>query len=135
MTELAKFEIGTAAVRSGDAAAGGQPAALLKIVDEVDVASSPQLELELATLLKAGNVHVVIDMADVNFIDASGIGALIKAANQARVAGGDLVLSRPTTRVKRVIDNAAIERRSTGREGLRSCRLGGVSSQKAGIDL
>jgi anti-sigma B factor antagonist len=104
MTELAKFEVGTAAVRGRDPAAGGQSTALLKIAGDVDVASSPQLELQLAALLKAGNVHVVIDMAEVNFIDASGIGTLVAAADQARAAGGGLVLSRPTSRVKRVID-------------------------------
>jgi anti-sigma B factor antagonist len=104
MTELAKFEVSAAANRAGDTAAGGKPAALLKIVGEVDVATSPQLELELVALLKAGNSHVVIDMAEVDFIDASGIGTLVTAADQARSAGGDLVLSRPTSRVRRVID-------------------------------
>ncbi len=104
MTELAKFEIEAAAIRAGDTAAGDRPAALLRIVGEVDVASSPQLELELAALLKAGHVHIVIDMAEVDFIDASGIGTLVSAAVQACAAGGGIALSRPTSRVKRVLD-------------------------------
>jgi anti-sigma B factor antagonist len=104
MTELAKFEVDTAAVRARESASGGQPAAVLRIVGELDVASTPQLEAELATLLEAGKANVVIDMAGVQFIDASGIGTLVTAADRARAAGGGIVLCRPTSRVTRVID-------------------------------
>ena len=104
MTELAEFEVGETPVRASESANGDQPAALLRIVGELDVASSPQLEAELTALLDAGNVHIVIDMAGVQFIDASGIGTLVTAADRARAAGGGIVLSRPTGRVKRVID-------------------------------
>ena len=104
MTAVAKFEVSEAAVRAGDAATDGPPGVLLRIAGELDVASSPRLETELRQLLDAGNIHVVIDMADVEFIDASGIGLLVTAADRARAEGGYLVLNRPSDRVTRVID-------------------------------
>jgi anti-anti-sigma factor len=108
MTDLAKFEVSAASARAGGAANGGQSGALLRIVGELDVASSPRLETELRQLLDAGNVRVVIDMAEVEFIDASGIGTLVTAADRARSEGGYLELRRPTDGVMRVIDMLAL---------------------------
>ncbi len=104
MTELAKFEVSAANARAGVTADGDRPSVLLTIAGEVDVASSPRLELELERLLDAGSVDVVIDMAAVEFIDASGIGTLVAAAERARTAGGHIVVSRPSPKVSRVID-------------------------------
>jgi anti-sigma B factor antagonist len=104
MTAVAKFEVSEAAVHAGDPAADGPPGVLLTIAGELDVASSPRLEAELRQLLDAGNIRVVIDMADVEFIDASGIGLLVTAADRARAEGGYLLLRRPTERTRRVID-------------------------------
>ena len=81
-----------------------RPSAVLVLSGEVDIANSPQLARQLHDLMDSGEVRVVVDMADVEFIDASGIGALVDAARRARAEGGGLELSRPTHMLPRVLD-------------------------------
>ena len=101
MTELAKFEVSARPCASVET---HQCRALLRVTGEVDIATSPQLERELEKLLSAGQLDVVIDMAAVDFIDASGISVLIAAVNRALEAGGGILLRRPSKRVLRVLE-------------------------------
>ena len=50
---------------------------------EVDMATAPQLDAALATV----EGDVVVDLAAVTFLDSSGIGVLVKAAQRASAAG------------------------------------------------
>ena len=45
---------------------------------ELDVASAPMLEAALADICAAGATEVVLDMAGVEFIDSSGLSAIIR---------------------------------------------------------
>lgn len=42
--------------------------------------------------------HVIADLAGLRFIDASGVAVLARGRNQARHAGGELLLARRGTR-------------------------------------
>jgi anti-sigma B factor antagonist len=77
---------------------------VMKVAGEVDIATSPDLHRELESLLEAGHVHMVVDMEAVEFIDASGVGVLVVAAQKARTRGGELTIRRPSVRVLRVFD-------------------------------
>lgn len=44
---------------------------------EIDLASSPDLRRELQGLLDDGARRIVLDLADVTFIDSSGLGVLV----------------------------------------------------------
>jgi anti-sigma B factor antagonist len=46
---------------------------------------------------------VIVDLAGLEFIDASGLGALVSARKHARHAGGDLLLAAPQPRVLQVL--------------------------------
>ncbi len=75
------------------------------VVGEVDLATVPELREGLQRALSASSgTHVVVDVTDVEFIDAAGIGALVDAAVDARAAGGELVLRRPSRAVRRVLE-------------------------------
>ena len=50
---------------------------------EVDMATAPQLDAALATV----DGDVVVDLAAVTFLDSSGIGVLVKAAQRSSAAG------------------------------------------------
>ena len=43
------------------------------------------------------HAHLAVDMSDVTFIDAAGIGVLVAAANRARETGGGLLLLAPSS--------------------------------------
>jgi ABC-type transporter Mla MlaB component len=49
------------------------------------------VEAQVAAI-SGGDVHLAVDMSGVTFIDASGIGVLVAAANRARRAEGGLSL-------------------------------------------
>jgi anti-anti-sigma factor len=47
--------------------------------------------------------QVIVDLAALEFIDASGLGALVSARKHARRAGGDVLLAAPQRRVLEVL--------------------------------
>ena len=47
----------------------------------------------------AGSNRVVVDLAETQFLDSSGLGALIAGLKTTRQAGGDLRIARPERQV------------------------------------
>jgi anti-sigma B factor antagonist len=68
----------------------------LDIVDAAAVA---------AALVKAAvrEPRIIVDLADLDFIDSSGIAALAYARRYARQAGGDLLVAAPQQQVLRIL--------------------------------
>jgi anti-sigma B factor antagonist len=46
---------------------------------------------------------IIVDLAGLEFIDSSGVAALVRARKRARHAGGDLLLAAPQQQVVRVL--------------------------------
>ncbi len=63
------------------------PRATLVLKGELDLASSPLLEKEIAELPWPDLDELVIDLAEVTFIDSKGLSVLIRASQQAATAG------------------------------------------------
>lgn len=61
---------------------------VVDLPEELDVASMPALRQRLTTLILSGRVRLVLNAAPLDFVDATGIGALVYAANLARARGG-----------------------------------------------
>jgi anti-sigma B factor antagonist len=68
------------------------PLKIIKPVGVLDGVQANELRQQVSELVASGNNLVMLDMADVNFIDSSGLGALIVALKMLRTAGGDLYL-------------------------------------------
>ena len=73
------------------------------ISGEIDIAACPVLRRAIDSVLDTGRADLVIDVAAVQFIDAMGIGVLIRAAEEARKAGGRLVLRAPGRAMRRIL--------------------------------
>jgi anti-sigma B factor antagonist len=86
--------LGVAVVEIGDAH-------IVRLSGELDVGSADDLTERLAEI---GGSNVVVDLADLSFMDSSGIGALIRAKNRMAADGNSLVLSRPQPNVLRVLE-------------------------------
>lgn len=69
----------------------------------LDMVAAPALRKELHALAGDGAVRVVVDLGGTEFIDSSGLGALISGLKAARQAGGDLRIAAPTTQVETVL--------------------------------
>jgi len=65
-------------------------------------AESEELRARLKELL-ASTHSLVLDMAEVGYVDSGGLGAIVGLLTSARAAGGDLKLARPSERVQHVL--------------------------------
>jgi anti-sigma B factor antagonist len=75
---------------------------------DVDVATAPQLADVLRPLVGQSSPSVVVNLAAVEFMDSSGLRALVQAANEAKASGGSLVLTRVSTAVTRLLEVAGL---------------------------
>jgi anti-anti-sigma factor len=80
------------------------PSAAVVLDGEIDISTCPAIRRFLMAAISGGDVHLAVDMSGVTFIDASGIGVLVAAANRARQAGGGLSLLAPSPQVRRLLD-------------------------------
>ena len=62
------------------------------------------LNQQVHQLLGAGARKVVIDLADVQFVNSSGLGMLIGSLTTMRNAGGDLKIARASKKVQTLIE-------------------------------
>jgi anti-sigma B factor antagonist len=80
--------------------------ATIAIAGELDAHSAPALRDELAT--STGPHDTVVDMSGVTFMDSSGLRVLIDAHQRAADSDSRLVLSAPSTSVRRVLEIAGV---------------------------
>jgi anti-anti-sigma factor len=76
------------------------PIVTVTISGEIDIATCRAMRDALAT--GPGPAHLEVDMSAVTFMDASGIGVLLAARQQAVDAGGSLTLRAPSRAVRRL---------------------------------
>ena len=57
----------------------------------------------IAQLLKDGHKQLLVNMADVPFIDSSGIGGLIKSFSRVKTDGGKLKLLNPSRTTRQLL--------------------------------
>ncbi|MEU2062412.1 STAS domain-containing protein [Streptomyces sp. NPDC013455] len=79
---------------------------VLGIAGELDYASAPELRERITTLALQPGQRLVLDLADMDFCDSSGITALIAARNHAHAARADIALAAVppnTLRILRIV--------------------------------
>jgi len=59
---------------------------------EIDVATQGQLKEAVSELIVGGDVNLVIDLTEVEFIDSTGLGALISARRKAHAFKGSFAI-------------------------------------------
>ena len=61
----------------------------------VDLEVAGEFRAALVQLIDQGHRHLIVDMSDVNFVDSSGLGALVSALKALKVlkGGGDVRLA------------------------------------------
>src|SRR5580692_12525363 len=69
---------------------------------ELDLADAPVVAAALG-VVAAHAPRIIVDLAGLEFIDASGVAALSRGRKLARHAGGDLLLAAPRRGVLRVL--------------------------------
>jgi anti-sigma B factor antagonist len=85
----------------------GDGRAVVALRGELDVASAASAAAAL-TAVAARARELIVDLAGLEFIDSSGLAALVLARKRARQAGGDLLLAAPQVQVLRVLAAARL---------------------------
>ncbi|MGK2869304.1 MAG: STAS domain-containing protein [Mycobacterium sp.] len=83
---------------------------VVKPAGRLNMVAAPTLRKELHTIVDSGQSRVVVDLSEVDFIDSSGLGALISGLKIARQAGGDLRIAAPTLQVITVLELTNLNR-------------------------
>lgn len=88
---------------------GGARRATVEVVGELDMINAADLHQQLLVLLHDRVHEIVLDLSRLVFVDASGIGAIVAAANLARRDGRRLVLAHPRPSVRRTLALAHVD--------------------------
>jgi anti-sigma B factor antagonist len=82
----------------------------LRLQGELDLATACDLR-QVYEVVECGlrpGVSVVVDLAELRFVDAAGLGALVRLRNRVRSAGADLTVVGPSPQVRRIFDHAGL---------------------------
>ena len=94
-------------VPRGFAVVARQDREFLEVVlaGELDMPATFKLESELEHLLAPRDVRrLVLDLADLTFIDSAGLGALLAIRDRAQGLGIEFLLINPSEPVQRILD-------------------------------
>lgn len=97
-----EFEVRTAGV--------GNQGFVVSICGEADLHNAPEMERELQEVLRLGANSVVVDFAEVGFIDSTVLGLLLRYQPRFRARGGDLVLVSDDRRILRTLEITGLDR-------------------------
>jgi anti-sigma B factor antagonist len=76
----------------------------------LNMVAAPVLREVILEQITGGRAHVVVDLSQIDFMDSSGLGALIGCLKLARQAGGDLRIAAPTPQVSMVLKLSNLDR-------------------------
>jgi len=76
----------------------------------LDMVAAPQLRTLLDRLIAEGSSLVVVDFSATDFVDSSGLGAVVSGLRAARQAGGDLRIACVAGQVATVLGLTTLDR-------------------------
>jgi anti-sigma B factor antagonist len=82
--------------------------AVVALCGELDLADAPVVASHLIAAVAAFGPSVIVDLAGLDFIDCCGLGVLVRVQKWTREVGGDMYLSGPRPRVRRVMETAGL---------------------------
>jgi anti-anti-sigma factor len=76
---------------------------------EVDLDTAPKLRAVVQAVIDLGHPEVVLDLADVSFMGAQGLGIIAAGSSRLRERGGQLTLRSPSRTVLRILDITGLD--------------------------
>lgn len=65
---------------------------ILSIAGSLDAVSAPELKTHIEMLLRQSRIQVVVDLAQLELIDSSGVAAIVSLFKRVRSLRGDVVI-------------------------------------------
>jgi anti-sigma B factor antagonist len=78
--------------------------AVVVVAGEVEYGTAHTLRNALAEVVKDRTTELVVDLADVTFMDSTGLSLLLQVQARCETDRSRLVLRRPSARVRRLLD-------------------------------
>jgi len=75
-----------------------------------NLVAAPPVKARIDDLVAQGKANIVVDLHAIDFIDSSGLGALIGGLKAARQQGGDLRIAAAGPQVKAVLKLTNLDR-------------------------
>ena len=88
----------------------GGGVAVVSLNGRLNMVNAGRLREVISSTVADGQSRVAIDLTGVEFMDSSGLGALISGLKTARQAGGDLRIAEPNEQVKLVLHLTNLDR-------------------------
>ena len=85
-------------------------AAVIRLRGRLTMVNAAALRSTVTDALAAGRTRIVLDLSDCEFMDSSGLGAVIGGLKTARQAGGDLRIASLTPQVVTVLQLTNLDR-------------------------
>jgi anti-sigma B factor antagonist len=82
---------------------------VVSVSGEIDLDTAPTLREELLRILSSGPPHLVLDIANVGFLDSSGLGVLVGTLRRARMLGGSVRIAAPTRQVLEILQITGLD--------------------------
>ena len=84
---------------------------VLKLAGELDLATADDLRARVGQVLAPadGVRHLVLDLGGLEFLDVTGLGALLEARRKLAALDGTLALRRPRPMVLRILNLLELE--------------------------
>lgn len=82
---------------------------VLRLVGELDLASADGLEQRIGRLCVEGSREIVLDLSELDFVDSSGLRAMLTSRQTCERSGCELVLVNCKEQVRRVLELTGID--------------------------
>jgi anti-anti-sigma factor len=82
---------------------------VVRLKGDIDLATAPNLRVRLNDLLSLGPENLRVDLAEVTFMDSSGLNVLAGAHKHAHEIGGQMVLVNVPDQIRRVLTMTGLD--------------------------
>jgi anti-sigma B factor antagonist len=108
-----------------------QGVTVVRLGGRFDAHEVPDVRKALGDVTGQGNTKIVVNLAEVNFVDSSGLATLVQGMKHCRSAGGDLYLCNLRQPVRVIFELTRLDR-AFAVFGDEAEALGGFAAQPAG---
>lgn len=77
---------------------------IVALAGRLVIADAPQVRQNLLATVEQGNGKLILDLAQVGFMDSSGLSVLVSALKATRAKGGDVALLHLNSTVRSLIE-------------------------------
>lgn len=97
---------------------------LIKLIGTLDLTGTYSIEVEFVRQCEGDNVHLLVDLAEVDYISSIGVHMLVSTANSIASRGGKIALLNPQRNVIDVLELTGILQTIPIYSDLESAKMG-----------